>query len=108
MLEADWLKKTIRHTDKIDAICDLAANLVRAYIGGNAELLCLHGAAANFVGKLVVFPSKCRAGKSVFLPVLPPKTFSYFATMYCPLISATDVASPRAWHHDCVFHRQAT
>ena len=65
LLEADWLKKTIRHTDKVDAICGLVANLVRAYIRGNAELLCLHGAAANFAGKLVVFPSKYRAGKSI-------------------------------------------
>jgi len=65
ILEADWLKKTIRRTDQVDAICGLAANLVRFYVRGNADLLCLHGAAANFAGKLVVFPSKYRAGKSV-------------------------------------------
>ena len=65
VLEADWLKKTIRRTDKVDAICGLAANLVRFYVRGNADLLCLHGAAANFAGNLVVFPSKYRAGKSV-------------------------------------------
>ena len=65
ILEADWLKKTIRHTDQVDAICGLAANLVRFYVRGNADLLCLHGAAAKFTGRLVVFPSKYRAGKSV-------------------------------------------
>jgi len=65
VLEADWLKKTIRRTDQVDAICGLAANLVRFYVRGNADLLCLHGAAANFAGNLVVFPSKYRAGKSV-------------------------------------------
>ena len=65
ILEADWLKKTIRRTDQVDAICGLAANLVRFYVRGNADLLCLHGAAANFAGRLVVFPSKYRAGKSV-------------------------------------------
>jgi len=65
ILEADWLKKTIRRTDQVDAICGLVANLVRFYVRGNADLLCLHGAAAKFTGRLVVFPSKYRAGKSV-------------------------------------------
>ena len=65
ILEADWLKKTIRSTDRVDAICGLAANLVRFYVRGNSDLLCLHGAAAKFTGRLVVFPSKYRAGKSV-------------------------------------------
>lgn len=65
LLEADWLEKPVRRSDKVDAICSLVVEVVRTYVRDNEDLLCLHGAAAKFAGKLVVFPSKYRAGKSV-------------------------------------------
>lgn len=85
LLEADWLKKTIRHTDKVNALCGLVANLVRAYIRGNAELLCLHGAAANFEGKLVVFPSKYRAGKSILSACIAAADIQLFCDDVLPI-----------------------
>ncbi len=85
ILEADWLEKPIRCTDKVDSICGLVANLVRAYVRGNEELLCLHGAAANFAGKLVVFPSKYRTGKSVLSACLAAANIQIFCDDVLPL-----------------------
>ncbi|MEE8364241.1 MAG: PqqD family protein [Gammaproteobacteria bacterium] len=85
ILEADWLIKAERHTDKVDAICALAANLVSAYVRGNAELLCLHGGAANFAGKLVVFPSKYRAGKSILSACLAAANIQLFCDDVLPI-----------------------
>jgi hypothetical protein len=65
ILEAAWLDKPLRRKDKVDAICGLVAELVRAYVNDDVNFLCLHGAAAEFNGKLVIFPSKYRAGKSI-------------------------------------------
>ena len=85
ILEADWLKKKLRRTDKVDAICSLVANLVRAYIRGNAELLCLHGAAANFGGKLAIFPSKYRTGKSILSACLAAANIQLFCDDVLPI-----------------------
>lgn len=64
-MEGDWLDKPIRRRDKVNAICALVAELIRAYVHDQEDLLCLHGAAAEFCGKLVIFPSNYRSGKSV-------------------------------------------
>ena len=65
ILEADWIDKPMHRKDKVNAICGFVAELVRAYVNDDEKFLCLHGAAAEIAGKLVMFPSKYRAGKSV-------------------------------------------
>ena len=65
ILESDWLNKPLHRKDKVAAICALVSELVRAYVNDDVNLLCLHGAAADFSGKLVIFPNKYRAGKSL-------------------------------------------
>lgn len=60
-----WLDKPMRRVDKVDAVCGLVAELIRAYVREDPQLLCLHGASAEFSGKLVIFPSQYRSGKSV-------------------------------------------
>lgn len=64
-IDGFWLDKPIRRVDKVDAACAIVAELIRAYVREDSQLLCLHGAAAEFSGKLVIFPSQYRSGKSV-------------------------------------------
>jgi hypothetical protein len=59
------LSLTREENSEDGAICLLVAELMRAYVHEDRQLLCLHGAAAEFAGKLVLFPNKYRAGKSV-------------------------------------------
>jgi hypothetical protein len=65
VLESDWLEKPAYREDEDAVICLLVAELMRAYVHEDRQLLCLHGAAADFAGKLVLFPSNYRAGKSI-------------------------------------------
>lgn len=64
-LDGFWLPEPLLRNDMVDAICALVAELIRAYVRQDDRLLCLHGAAAEFAGKLVIFPSQYRAGKSI-------------------------------------------
>ena len=65
LIEAPWLDEACFREHEVDAICALIIEVNWAYLRGRPELLCIHGAAAEFSGRLVVFPNRYRAGKSV-------------------------------------------
>lgn len=50
--------------DSVNTVCDLVAEMAWEHLRSDPELLCLHAAAVNFDGRLVVFPNARRAGKS--------------------------------------------
>ena len=85
ILEAAWLKKPLRRKDKVDALCGLVAELVRAYVNDDTKFLCLHGAAAEFAGRLVIFPSKFRAGKSILSACLAAANVKLFCDDALPI-----------------------
>ncbi len=60
----------IRYRDPVGAVCTLISDLIRAYIDENEALLCLHAAAAEFAGRLVILPNTYRTGKSTFAAYL--------------------------------------
>ncbi len=64
-LESLWRKSTVAYRDEVNTVCSFIVDLIKAYIAADPTLLCLHSAAAEFAGRLVVFPSRYRAGKSV-------------------------------------------
>ena len=65
-----WLDEILYRRDEVDALCALVAEVMRAYGRQDDRLLCLHAAAASFGGRLVVFPSQYRAGKSILCAAL--------------------------------------
>jgi len=85
ILESDWLEKPVYRASEDAAICLLVAELVRAYVHEDRQLLCLHGAAAEFAGKLVLFPSNYRAGKSVLSACLAASGFQLFGDDVLPI-----------------------
>ncbi|KZC97665.1 PqqD family protein [Oceanibaculum pacificum] len=56
----------LHHESELSAACSLVVDLVEARTREAGEL-CLHGAAAIFSGRLVVFPALRRAGKSTLM-----------------------------------------
>ena len=54
----------VRIWDSVNTVCDLVAETAWERLRSEPELLCLHAAAVNFGGRLVVFPNARRAGKS--------------------------------------------
>jgi hypothetical protein len=87
-LEGYWIDATLRRRDEVDALCALAAEVMRAYGRQDDRLLCLHGAAAEFGGRLVVFPNQYRAGKSILSAVLA----ACGSRLYCDDILPIDLA----------------
>lgn len=84
-LETPWLAQPLVRRDKIDALCGFIAEFIRAYVNDDQQLLCLHGAAAEFPGKLVVFPNRYRAGKSVLSACLAAAGVRLFADDVLPI-----------------------
>ena len=84
-IDGYWLDKPMHRNNKDDAICGLVAELMRAYVRDDPQLLCLHGAAAIFSGKLVVFPSNYRAGKSILCAALASAGVQLFCDDVLPV-----------------------
>ena len=85
VLESDWLEKPAYRENADAAICLLVAELIRAYVHEDRQLLCLHGAAAEFGGKLVLFPSNYRAGKSILSACLAASGVRLFSDDVLPI-----------------------
>jgi len=64
LLSSPYMDKTLAYKEPVNAICALVAELAWARLREDPTLLCLHGAALEFAGRLVVFPATRRAGKS--------------------------------------------
>lgn len=69
-VQATVRNKTKIFRDPIDVMCYMIAELAWAGLRANPDWLCVHGAAVEFSGKLVLFPSTKRAGKSTLTACL--------------------------------------
>jgi len=63
-LESPWLAEPFYDDTEVGIVCAFILDLIAAYVAERPSLFCLHCAAAEFAGRLVVFPSSYRAGKS--------------------------------------------
>ncbi|MCP5037399.1 MAG: hypothetical protein GY945_07350 [Rhodobacteraceae bacterium] len=71
--------------DPVNTLCRLVVELAWAQLREQPDLLCLHGAAAEFNGRLVVFPSTRRAGKSTLSLGLLAAGVKIFTDDFLPL-----------------------
>ena len=60
-----WVPSPVNRVDPVDAACGFIAELIRAYVNEVTERLCLHAAGVEIGGRLVIFPSTHKAGKSI-------------------------------------------
>lgn len=84
-LSSPWRAKPIRHGDPVDTVCSVIVDLIKGYIANDPDLLCLHCAAAEFAGRLVVFPSHYKAGKSLLSVSLAAAGVRLFADDVLPI-----------------------
>ncbi len=80
-----WLSQPAGFEDPLDAVCDFLVDLSKAYLESNANMMCLHGAAAHFDHGLVVFPSTYRAGKSILSVELARRGIRLFSDDVLPI-----------------------
>lgn len=88
-LHAEWLEEPLKSKNDVDAICGLVARILKARVMEDINLLCLHGAAAEFGGALVIFPNKFRAGKSVLSACIAAAGYR----LYCDDVLPISLAS---------------
>ena len=91
-LTTSWMDETNRYSDKVDVLCDLVAQVALARSFTDLESLYLHAAAVEINGKLVVFPSQFRAGKSFLTACLVAAGHRYLADDVVPVSLATGKA----------------
>ncbi|MFQ5783797.1 MAG: PqqD family protein [Alphaproteobacteria bacterium] len=83
--ESEWQETPPVFPDPVDAVCNFLVDLLRAYVADDRTLLCLHSAAAEFAGRLVVFPSDYRAGKSTLSAYLAAAGVRLYADDVLPI-----------------------
>lgn len=74
-----------RRLDDVNSVCDMIAELGREQLRSEPALLCLHAAAVEFAGRLVVFPNRRRAGKSTLTACLGRAGHRIFTDDFLPL-----------------------
>lgn len=81
----------VRIWNSVDALCDLISEMAWQRLRAAPDLLCLHAAAVEFGGRLVVFPNARRAGKSTLSLALAKLGLPLFTDDFLPVeIDATD------------------
>lgn len=84
-LKAEWLDEPTSYRDEVDTICALVAKLIKARTLEDMDLLCLHGAAVEIEGRLIIFPNKYRAGKSVLSACMAAAGYRVFSDDVLPI-----------------------
>lgn len=79
------MEETNLYKDKVDVLCDLIAQLALARSHHDLEALYLHAAGVVMNGKLVVFPSQFRAGKSFLTACLVAQGYPYLGDDIVPM-----------------------
>ncbi len=69
----------------VSAACGLMVEVVKAYVSERPDNLCLHCGAVMLGGRLVVFPSRFRAGKSTLIAGLAAAGHSVFSDDVLPI-----------------------
>ena len=83
--------RSVRH--EVDMVCALIVELVADYLHDHPEKLCFHGAAAEFNGRLVIFPNRYRAGKSLLSGCMASMGLRVFADDILPVDASGDKRS---------------
>ncbi|WP_310599229.1 PqqD family protein [Desulfobulbus sp.] len=66
-IDAPWLEQSVFADTDACAFSSIVVDLIYAWLEANPQALCLHCAAAEFGGRLVVFPNTNKVGKSLLV-----------------------------------------
>lgn len=86
-------ERPVQLYDPVNALCDAVSALSFALPAEDARLICLHAAAVEMAGRLVVFPNLRRAGKSTLSAALAMAGHRVFSDDVLPLGFGADGAA---------------
>jgi hypothetical protein len=82
--------RQVRQFDPVNAVCDAISALAFALPAEDARVICLHAAAVEMAGRLVVFPNIRRAGKSTLSAALAMSGYPVFSDDVVPVSFTAD------------------
>lgn len=71
--------------DAVDTVCDMIVELSWEMLRSGEWLMCLHAAAIEMAGRLVIVPNMRRAGKSTLTACLAKRGFGIFSDDFVPV-----------------------
>lgn len=74
-----------RRLNGLNAVCDMVAAMPFALLADKPDFICLHAAAVEIAGRLVVVPDTRRGGKSTLTAELARRGFSVFTDDFLPV-----------------------
>jgi hypothetical protein len=80
-----FIEKKDSYRDALNAICAIVAELAWQRLREEPSLLCIHGAAADFGGRLVVFPATRKAGKSTLTVAMAAAGIRIYTDDFLPV-----------------------
>jgi hypothetical protein len=89
-ITSSFMDDSVSFKDPANTLCSLIVELAWARLREDTSLLCLHGAAIEFAGRLVIFPSTRRAGKSTLTVALAAAGKKVFTDDFLPLKVTAD------------------
>ena len=84
-LSSEHLEKPVVWKDPLNTICEMIVEVAWAQLRQDPSLLCVHGAAIEFGGRLVVFPATKRAGKSTLSVALAAAGHRIYTDDFLPV-----------------------
>mgnify|MGYP002640452088 CR=1 FL=1 len=90
IITSPFMDDPVSFKDPANTLCSLIVELAWARLREDTSLLCLHGAAIEFAGRLVIFPSTRRAGKSTLAVALAAAGKTIFTDDFLPLKATSD------------------
>ncbi len=85
-ISSPFMEAPVTYTDPINTICSMIVELAWAHLRADPSLLCLHGAAVEMNGRLVVFPNARRAGKSTLSVAMMAAGYRLYTDDFLPLL----------------------
>ncbi|MFQ5623090.1 MAG: PqqD family protein [Paracoccaceae bacterium] len=85
MLSSPFMERPLVYRDPVDTVCALIVELAWATLRDRPGLLCVHGAAVEFAGRLVLFPNTKRVGKSTLTACLSARGMRVFTDDFLPI-----------------------
>ncbi len=80
-----YIESKDSYRDALNGICAIVAELAWQRLREDPSLLCIHGAAADFGGRLVVFPATRKAGKSTLSVAMAAAGIRMFTDDFLPI-----------------------
>lgn len=78
MVDAPWLDDPIFSDTGVCAFSSIVVDVIYAWLEANLGMLCLHCAAVDFDGRLVVFPNTNKVGKSLLAARLMAENYTCY------------------------------